>query len=336
MGTQYNQISMEDRCYISLLLKEGKKIRKIAAIMDRSPSSISRELKRNTTPSNVYKHDFANLVAKSRRWTGSKLDRNPELRASVLCLLKLGLSPEQVSGRLALMHGQKIISYESIYRFIYAQIKRTKDYSWRHYLPRSKSKRGRRRLKSTSPANFIQNRVSIHNRPQEILQRSQSGHWEADLMLFSKYGQAILAIQDRFSRLLILSKQPNKSARPVAQKLHYIFKKLPPFIRQSITFDNGTEFSQHYLLNNLGINTFFCDTHAPWQKGGIENAIGRMRRGLPRKIDIAKLSCFDLQSRVWIYNHTPRKCLNYLTPAEVFAQQMLHFKCESTSPLSRG
>lgn len=336
MGIKYNQISMEERCYISQLYKEGKSIRKIASIVDRSPSSISRELKRNTTPSNAYKPDFANFVAKSRCWTGSKLDRNSKLRTSVLSLLKRGLSPEQICGRLALIHGQQIISYESIYRFIYAQIKRTKDYSWRHYLPKSKYKRGRRRPKRNSSANFIKNRVSIHDRPQEVLLRTQPGHWEADLMLFSKYSQAILAVQDRLSRMLILTKQPNKSAHPVAQKLLLLFEKLPSFIRQSITFDNGTEFAHHYLLHSLGLNTFFCDTHSPWQKGGIENAIGRMRRGLPRKTDLAKLSDSALQSRVWAYNHTPRKCLRYLTPAEVFAQQVLHFKCESTSPLPRG
>jgi len=335
MGTQYDQLSMEERCYVALLRKEGRAIGKIASAMGRSTSSISRELKRNTTPSNTYKPDFANLAAKSRRWTGSKLDRDPELRESVLVLLKQGQSPEQISGRLALVHGRQIISYESIYRFIYAQIQRTKDYSWRHYLPQSKFKRGRRRAKRIGTVSFIKDRVSIHARPLEVLQRDQPGHWEADLMLFSKYGQAIMAIHDRFSRLLILTKQPNKSAGPVITNLRSLLEQLPPIIRQSITFDNGTEFSQHYLLNAL-ISTFFCDPHAPWQKGGVENAIGRMRRVLPRKTDITKLSDFDLQSRVLAYNHTPRKCLGYLTPAEVFTQQLLHFKCESISLPAQG
>jgi IS30 family transposase len=83
------------------------------------------------------------------------------------------------------------------------------------------------------------------------------------------------------------------------------------------------------------MRTFFCDAHAPWQKGGIENAIGRMRRGLPRKTDLASLSNNRLLSLVRSYNHTPRKCLNYKTPAEVFTHDLLHFKCESTYPLSR-
>jgi IS30 family transposase len=102
-----------------------------------------------------------------------------------------------------------------------------------------------------------------------------------------------------------------------------------------MTFDNGTEFAYHYRLHELEMRTFFCDPHAPWQKGGIENAIGRMRRGLPRKTDLATLLDDRLSALVFAYNHTPRKCLNYKTPAEVFSQELLHLKCESTYPHSR-
>src|SRR5204863_6565149 len=91
----------------------------------------------------------------------------------------------------------------------------------------------------------------------------------------------------RRSRLLVVSRQPNKAADPVATKLTELFRSLPKFLRRTITFDNGTEFSYHYRLHKLSMRTFFCDPHAPWQKGGIENAIGRMRRGLPRKTDLA-------------------------------------------------
>ena len=330
MGTKYKQISMEERCDISQLYKEGKSIRQIATALDRTPSSIAREIKRNLTPSSKYNPQFADQAAKSRRWSGSKLDRNEPLRNQVLALLKQGLSPEQIAGFVP-----SSISYETIYRFIYAQIKRHKDYRWRHYLPRRKSKRGHRSTKSSSSSKFIKNRVSIHERPQEVHNRSMPGHWEADLMLFSKYGQALLAVQDRTSRLLMMFKQPNKKAHLVAKRLLSLFKCLPDPIRQSITFDNGTEFAQHYQLNNIGMKTYFCDTHSPWQKGGIENAIGRMRRGLPRKTDLAQIDKTTLQSRVLAYNHTPRKCLGYKTPAEVFINQLLHFKCEFTFPPPR-
>ena len=97
-----------------------------------------------------------------------------------------------------------------------------------------------------------------------------------------------------------------------------LFRSLPAALRRTITFDNGTEFAYHQRLHKLSMRTFFCDPHAPWQKGGIENSIGRMRRGLPRKTDLATLSDQRLLSLVRSYNHTPRKCLNYKTPAEVF------------------
>ena len=106
---------------------------------------------------------------------------------------------------------------------------------------------------------------------------------------------------------------------------------LPPEMRRSLTFDNGTEFARHYELNDTGIATFFCDPHAPWQKGGIENAIGRMRRLLPRKTDIAALDEDRFHVLLAAYNNTPRKCLDWKTPAEAFLALLLHFKRESTS-----
>ena len=154
-------------------------------------------------------------------------------------------------------------------------------------------------------------------------------------MLFAKYGQAVLVTHERRSRLLLVSRQPNKAAEPVAKKLTDLFGSLPKLLRRTITFDNGTEFAYHYRLHKLSMRTFFCDPHAPWQKGGIENAIGRMRRGLSRKTDLATLSDDRLLGLVRSYNHTPRKCLNYKTPAEVFCHELLHLKCESTYPLSR-
>ena len=154
-------------------------------------------------------------------------------------------------------------------------------------------------------------------------------------MLFATYGQAILVVHERRSRLLIVSRQPNKAADPVVKKLIELFSSLPKSLRRTITFDNGTENAYHYRLHALSMRTFFCDTHSPWQKGGIENAIGRMRRGLPRKTDLASISDQRLLELNRAYNHTPRKCLNYKTPAEVFSQDLLHLKCESTFPLSR-
>jgi transposase, IS30 family len=335
MGARkYRHFSIEERCEIARRRQTGESIRQIAAALDRSPSSVARELERNSG-STDYKPTYAGEQAHARRWRGSRLLRQPELQELVLKLLKRGLSPEAVAGRLAFEKGKQVISHETIYRFIYAQIARTKNYAWRRYLPRGKAKRGYRGRKGGSSARHILGRVPIAERPAHFSDRSNAGHWEADSMQFSDY-RTLLALHERSSRLIWLERQPTKQAAAVAKAIHALLAPLPQSLRQSITFDNGTEFAEHHVLRgSLDIKTFFCDPYKPWQKGGVENAIGRLRRRLPRKTDLATVSSKQLQQLAALYNHTPRKCLGWQTPAEVFAK-LLHFKRESTSPPSRG
>jgi len=334
MGSRkYRHFSIEDRCEIARRRQAGQSIRQIAAALDREPSSVARELKRNSALKG-YSPTYASEQAQARRWKGSKLQRKPELQGSVLGLLKQGLSPEAIAGRLALEQGHKILSHESIYRFIYAQIIRTKNYAWRHYLPRGKAKRGLRGRKGGSSAVHIEQRVPIAQRP--AIDRSVAGHWEADTMQFSKSGQAVLALQERSTRLVWMQRLPSKAATSVAQRIEAALASLPADLRRTITFDNGTEFASHYVLRrSLGVQTYFCDPYSPWQKGGVENAIGRIRRRLPRKTDLTSLSARQIEQIAANYNHIPRKCLGWNTPAEVFSK-LLHFKCESTPPPSRG
>jgi IS30 family transposase len=336
MGRGYRQFSLEERCEIARRGAAGQSIRQIATALDRAPSSISRELKRNSGSAVGYKPSYAGEQAQARRWRGSKLVRNLELQTLVLDRLRRGWSPQQVAGRLAREHGRVIVSHETIYRFIAAQIARTKDYRWRLYLPRGKSKRGFRGRKGGSPAVHIKNRVSIALRPMAAADRGNPGHWEADLMLFRTHGQAVLALHERSSRAIAIVRRPSKKAVPMAATIEALLASLPSSLRQTITFDNGTEFARHETLRqNLGIQTFFCDPHAPWQKGGVENAIGRLRRVLPRKTDLTTLTPAKIRHVARLYNHTPRKCLDFQTPAEVFLK-VLHFECDSISPLSRG
>jgi IS30 family transposase len=335
MPKGYVQLSLEERCEIARVQAEGRSLRQIAAALDRSASTIARELKRNSGSQVGYKPSYANQQARARRWSGSRLEREANLRQAVIERLAAGWSPEQVSGRLELEANQPVISHESIYRFIHAQIARTKDYSWRHLLPRGKSKRGFRGRKGGSPASFIDGRIPISQRPREAADRTTPGHWEADLMLFAKYGQAILTLHERHSRLIFATRPPNKASAPIAELLVSFFAILPPALRQTVTFDNGTEFARHRELHRLALATFFCDPHAPWQKGGIENAIGRMRRFIPRKTDLATLPQERFLALLAAYNNTPRKCLDFKTPAETFTQ-VLHFECESTCPRSRA
>ena len=337
MGEHYGQLSLEERCKIAELHQAGQSLRQIAAALDRSASSISRELRRNRGAQVGYRPTYAQQRAAARRWKGSRLERNAELRDLVLDRLKRGWSPEQIAGWLARTKTASRISYESIYRFIYDQIRRTNDGSWRHYLPRAKGKRGRRHRPSRSPVSLIKGRVSIALRPPEVQLRRTFGHWEADLMLFTAPGQALLVSQERKSRAVLSAKQPGKAAQPAAQRLLAWFETIDPRLRQSITFDNGTEFAQHLILvDQLGIQTFFCDPHSPWQKGTIENAIGRLRRFLPRNTNVTTIDDDFLNACIAAYNNTPRKCLGFKTPAEVLLAQLLHFKCESTPSLRSG
>jgi transposase, IS30 family len=335
MGHGYEQLSLEDRCTIARLQAEGRSIRQIAATLDRAPSTISREIDRNRGREVGYQPGYAQQQAKARRWVGSRLEREPTLRRAVLERLAAGWSPEQVAGRLAREAGRKVISYESIYRFIYVQIARTKDYRWRHYLPRAKSKRGRRRRRGGSTAKLIQGRVSLTERPPAVAERATAGHWEADTILFAKYGQAVLAVHERRTRIIVVTRPSDRTAERVARHLLRLFAPMPTELRQTVTFDNGSEFACHRKLHKLTIGTYFCDPHSPWQKGGIENAIGRLRRFLPRKTDLATLSNKRFKALIHAYNNTPRKCLDFRTPAEAFSE-VLHFGCESTCPLSRA
>lgn len=334
MGRRYRQLSLEDRCEIARLQAQRCSVRQIAANLHRSPSTIAREVKRNRLSDGRYRAGYAQEQNQARRWTGSRLDRQKDLRCVVLKRLAMGWSPEQVAGRLAREAGRRVISYETIYRFIYAQIARTKDYRWRHYLPRGKSKRGWRGRRGGSSASLMEGRIPLAERPPDAADRKSPGHWEADLMLFSRYGQAILTLHERQSRILIASRPANKAANRIARHLVRILAAMPAPLRKTVTFDNGTEFARHRVLHRLAIKTFFCDPHAPWQKGGIENAIGRMRRFFPRRTDLASLSTRRFQRLLRAYNNTPRKCLDFKTPAEVFSE-VLHFKCESTFPLAR-
>ena len=319
MGLKYDQLSLDERCEIYRLHADGKSRRAIARALGRHPSTICRELTRNSGSQVGYKVEWAEIQKRARRRRKLyKLQCSSQLRDLVLDRLAMGWSPEQIAGRLERDHGRPVISHESIYRYIYWRVGSHKDYLHR-LLPRHKIRRGYRGRKGGSSVHFIPGRVPLAQRPAAVDSRRQHGHWEADLMLFSRYGQAILVAHERKSRLLLLSKQPSKAAKPVAESLIGMLGTFPRAKRRTITFDNGSEFSEHRQLNEkIGMDTFFCEPHSPWQKGGIENAIGRMRRRLPRKADLATIAQQDLDELILDYNLTPRRCLDYRTPLEVF------------------
>lgn len=324
MGQNYGQLSLRERVLIDIWRGKGCSLRWIGMQLGRAAATISRELRRNAQPTKQWRGSYDGerahrLAHRRRRWDARhKLARQPDLRDLVRDGLAMGRSPEQIAGRLALEYGRTIISHESIYRFVYHRSAQ-KDY-WHRLLPRAKSRRGRLGRQGGSSINSIKDRLPLSHRPQEAADRATPGHWEADLMAFSRYGQYVLVTHERSSRLLTIDRLPRKTAAAVAERLTGRFGGLPEPLRRSLTFDNGTEFAQHYrLTQRLGLSTFFCDPHAPWQKGGIENAIGRMRRTLPRKADLATIDAVSLGRLVEAYNNTPRKCLAFKTPTEVFS-----------------
>jgi IS30 family transposase len=323
---KYEQLGLRERIEIYRLHADGKSLRSIAGVLGRSPATISRELKRNGKASKQWTGGYDPeraqqlMLRRHARGRAHKLERQPELREKVLQPLAAGWSPEQIAGRMAQSPGSDRISYESIYRYIYWR-------SWsfsetlHRWLPRQKYRRGKRLPNGRWSTASILERVSIHDRPAEVETRARSGDWEADLMSFSKPGQFLLVAQQRRSRRALLVRQTARTAQSVADNLSAMVEAMPPRACQSITFDNGTEFSKHYLLSRrFGIQTWFCDTHSPWQKGGIENAIGRLRRLLPRNTDLDALSAHRLALYLERYNDTPRKCLGFKTPNEVFLE----------------
>ncbi len=213
MGRRYTQLTIDERWAIAHLHAAGRSIRQIAATLDRQPSTIARELTRNRSRTQGYQPRYADQQARARRWRGARLDRDPAWRHRVLAGLTQGWSPEQVAGRLAREARQRVISHESIYRFLYAQLTRTNDFAWRHYLPQAKSTRGWRGRTGRSPASFIAHRRPLADRPSAAADRQTPGHWEADLMLFRTAGQAS---SPSTSATLASSSPPARLAKPAA------------------------------------------------------------------------------------------------------------------------
>ena len=322
MGQRYRQLDLDERIEIARLWALGWSYRRIGAAIGRSHATVSRELGRNSRATKAWPGGYAparaqELALRRRRWDCRfKLVRQPDLRDRVRQSLAMGHSPEQIAGRLAREAGRTIISHESIYRFIYHRSAQ-KDY-WHRLLPRAKSRRGRYGRRGGSPASFIRMRRPIAERTPEANGRQQPGHWEADYMLFAAYGHNVLVLHERTTRFTLLDRPPTRKAAMTVQCIARQLHDMPQALRRTISFDNGTEFAEHHRLHDLDLQTFFCDVRSPWQKGGVENAIGRLRRFLPRKTDLDTLTPHQLRAYAQRINDTPRKCLDFQTPAEAF------------------
>jgi IS30 family transposase len=313
---KYKQLSFEERVKIYRLWQSKSCVTQIAIALGRAKSTISRELRRNTASIYPYWPDMAQNFARKRRKRQGRLDRNLALQTFVrrhLCALKW--SPEQIAG--ALKHRQtalKGVSHETIYAWIYKQ---SAEKLWQ-YLARHKAKRGLRKYRSARSSR-IPERVSIHVRPEP----QGFGHWEGDLMSFCKGSQHMLVTLEKQTRFVMARQLRNKTAKVTATAGFKLLKRLPPQARQTMTLDNGGEFTKHTnWRRNLGLKTYFCDPYCSWQKGAVENANGFLRRDLPRKTDLKALKKEDFDEIIFNYNAKPRKCLGWKTPFEAFTENL--------------
>jgi len=225
-----------------------------------------------------------------------------------------GWSPELIVGRYRLLNPGATLCHETIYRFIYARDQRS-ERLWLN-LVRRHGKRRKRGARFAARM-MIPGRTCIEERPVEANQRSEVGHWEGDLMCFSKPGAVVLHVVERCTRSGIALKLASKQAAALMERLTTALTVLPSILRETITFDNGKEFSAHGMLEELGMSTYFCRPYASWEKGTVENANGVLRRYLPRNTDLSGLDQEELTDLREEMNDRPMKCLGYKTPPEM-------------------
>ena len=319
---RYKHLNYEERTKLYELKQLGQSIAQIASTLKRSRSTVWREFKRNEAPPGFYWPDTAERLSLERRQKQCRLDQDDKLKDFVITKLCCHYwTPEQIAGWLK--HRQTrlpSICHESIYAWVYRPSQK-KEKLWK-FLPRHKAKRGLRKSKGASACR-IPNRISIHERPKHIENRRVFGHWEGDLMSFCKNSQHSLVLRERKTMFTLSSPLETKQAVQTAKRVIDLMKDLPSKARKTLTLDNGGEFASHDLwANDLGLKSFFCGPYASWQKGGVENTNGRLRRDLPRKTNIHQLSQEDFNETILNYNTTPRKSLGWFTPLEAFNKNL--------------
>lgn len=310
---KYRVLSPEERGEIMIGLRNEESIRSIAFRLNRNPSVISRELKTNSTEDEMYQSYWAQMRSNKRRRECRQKERiqDPIIRQYMQEKLKADWSPEQIAGRIKIDIPGKRISHETIYQYIFK-----KDRSLVKYLLCGRKTRKKRKNKRTKRV-MITCRTGIEERPIEINNRSEYGHWEADTAVSKQSKAALMVLQERKLGLTILQKIPRCAPEEMKAALIDSLCDFPANMRQSITFDNGQENRKHYELHSeIGVKTFFCNPYSSWEKGSVENAVGLTRRKWPKKTDYALISDEEIAMLEYQLNTRPRKRLGYLTPME--------------------
>lgn len=315
----YQHLKAHERDLIAVWKGRGLSNKQIARRLNRSVSSVGREIKRNRRPDGYYVSIRAQLLAKKRQLTAKRRHplKSPVTFAYVLEKLRNSWSPEQIAGRLKKDQGYPVICPETIYRFIYQEKNREKRL-W-EYLPRKQKGRRKQNGRSVHKARIPQ-RVSIHLRPQVIDRRTEFGHWEGDSVEGRRSdGDGLHTEVERLSRAFLARKVLAIDSPKTLSAQVEMFSGFPDSARRSTTLDNGRENHLHFgLTDKLGMKTFFADPYSSWQRGTNENTNGLLRRYCPKGSSFTDLTQDELDDIVWEINNRPRKCLGYNTPREVF------------------
>jgi IS30 family transposase len=330
MPCRFRQLNMNERRIIAQMLQAKAGLAQIATVLGRDRSTVHREIKRNwwhdkeVPQADGYWHVTAQSLCERRRRSYRKLHQYPQLRHDVIDRLKAGWSPEQIAGRLKIEpNSQHRLCHETIYRYVYSEDGQSQALA--RHLPERRRKRKPRYARKPRSLTFPDS-MAIRHRPEQINDRGEFGHWEGDLMIFRReHGNANIAtLVERKSRYTVLFRNNDRQSKPIMGRLINELSTLPHLARQSITFDRGFEFvSWRDLEAGMGTKAWFCDPQAPWQKGSVENMNKRVRRYLPRDTDLLPLPHQSVRSICERLNATPRKCLDYKTPTEVFRDQLV-------------
>jgi transposase, IS30 family len=313
----YTHFSFEERKKIYRYLEVKLSVSKIAEKLGRHKSCVYREIKRNRVEGK-YIGSIANEVSTERRRKSrrNKIRDNPKLNNYIFEGLKVGWSPEQISGRLKLDKKDYYVCQESIYRYIYNE----KDIEWYKYLHHKRKRRykhcGRHRQVRYSGGK------SIHDRTPEI--EGNFGHWEGDTIAFrGERNMNITTLVERKTLYTLLTKNATKTSAVVMSKIKELIKSTPKKYWETLTFDQGGEFADFKKIErNSKCLVYYCDPKSPWQRGVNENTNGRIRKYLPKNANIEQISDEEIAMLNEKLNQTPRKKLGYLMPKEALALEL--------------
>ena len=318
-------LSTAEREEISRGLSTNLSLRAIARHLGRAPSTISREVRRNGGRQ-AYRATASDKAAWERalRPKICKLACHPSLAYAVSAKLRRKWSPEQIAGWLKRAfpgEAHKQVSHETIYRSLYIQARGVLK---KELLEHLRAKRTVRRSKHASMKRHgkgqVKDAISISERPASVEDRAVPGHWEGDLIAGSK-NSFIATLVERQSRYVMLAKVANKDTKSVVAALIKQSKRLPKELYKSLTWDRGKELADHPRLTMAtDVEVYFCDPHAPWQRGSNENTNRLLRQYFPRGTDLAVHSQAKLSAIARQLNERPRKTLQYQTPAEKFTE----------------